>query len=319
MKNDNKEMKGRIKSPFKEIKPIPPKGITPQEELLTFDPGYVDNIKILRNGSKEDKVDFRSVNFAVRGMLEHIGNEFNNKEGFIQIDFADISGKLRKSRSNDASNYRDAYNDMRKNDLCLTTAKDILNAAVQSIFHERELKINCEYVFDKPGNTVYGLELISENGKIIKEPVFSKDDLMQKVRQITKINYFLDQIEKHEAAIGNCIKDIKNVIGDNRKKSPQELVSGIREIAEKYAKEQKVTPQEMEEIYNKAAQISKNAIKMDASVNNIVIRLMDNIKDLVCSIFGKSAEQKVDKVFTELKQELKDKQPEEQSKGSGRG
>ncbi|MBA8667803.1 hypothetical protein H1Q59_07860 [Holosporaceae bacterium 'Namur'] len=75
----------------------------------------------------------------------------------------------------------------------------------------------------------------------------------------------------------------------------------------------------MEEIYNKAAEISKNAIKMDASVNNIVIRLMDSIKDLVCSIFGKSAEQKVDKVFAELKQELKGKQPEEQSKGSGRG
>ncbi|MBA8667802.1 hypothetical protein H1Q59_07855 [Holosporaceae bacterium 'Namur'] len=122
-------------------------------------------------------------------------------------------------------------------------AIDILNAALKPIIHKYALPKDCEYLIFQQ----WDVELRDKNGRRIHFPDNLKNgglkaELVQKINELEEINSLLDKVEKHEAAIGNCIKDIKNVIGDNRKKSPQALVSGIKEIAEKYANEQKITP-----------------------------------------------------------------------------
>lgn len=295
----------QIKPPFNIINPTqsirPP---TPEERLQVFDPEYVNQIKGLRAGAKGTEISFMSVCSGIKEMLMNIEDSANYPSGrnITNIDFAAVWAMIKNSLSNDTQrSYRYAIEEVHQE-----LAIDILNAALQSLLRERKLEVNCTYEFDydKYSKANQGFNLVNRFGKRIVKPEFSKEELIQKVHNIREINSLLFEIEFHQEKINECIKDIVDVLKNTPKQQPQKLVESIRAITEKYTNREELSPREIENVYTKASELSKNAIKEAARGNNFIVKLLDNIKEFVCSIFGKSASQQVDKLFSELKQDL---------------
>lgn len=268
---------------------------------------------MLREAVIESRIDLREVYSNIINVLL----KSNNLIDHTDIQFASVSHKIREgwgvNRERDAQNF---VKTIWQSAPELTL--DIFNIALQSILRERKLEGTCTYELDCNNKIIEGITLLNRSGRIVKEPVFSKDELCAKVIEIREIMSLLYDVEKHQEDIGNCITEIVDVIKSTFKQPPHQLVQNIKTITEQYVSKQNLTHEEIENAYIKASELSKAVIKETKSGQNILIKLLDSIKELVCSIFGKSASQKVDKIFSELKQDItKEKQPIQQQSGKG--
>ncbi len=290
---------------------------TPEEELKRYDQEYVKEIKATREEAKRMGTNFMSIKAGVIIMLDGYG---------LSHDFGVNRLVFQKPNNRMGNNERLIYDDMRKGENP-KIALDILNAGLKSIFREHGLKIDRAYVLDCPPgreDIIHGFELMHGPRKSAEVPEIEganfKEALKNKVQEIYQINSLLNAVEKRNTKIGNCVTDIVNTLKTTPKQPPHELVGSIKGIVKNYTEKQNLSPPEIENIYGKASQLSKSAIKEASQGSNRVVRLWENIKDLVCAIFGKSASQQVDKVFAELKKDMaNEKQTARQPSNNGRG